>query len=156
MRTRPRRLSVTPRNKERAALGHCLTRAADRIGPIEILDGILEWIRGDGPWLPEGFPRRARDQVRPGEDRMRFPHLPPELAQCIEWKRLSNAARQSAQDLPVFARLTRRKHRPARQLPPTLGVDVSPVLLGVGGSRQDDIGAPRAAVAMMPLIDDKS
>src|SRR3546814_12916131 len=37
-------------------------------------------------------------------------------------------------------------------LHPTLGVDVEPVLLGVGGTRQHDVGAVCALVAMMALI----
>src|SRR5258707_15876727 len=104
MRPRPQRGMVPPCQKELAALCHCRAGPADRGGPVEILDRVLEWVRSDRSRLSEGIPARAGRQIRLGEDRIRFPHLPPELAQCIEWKRLSDAARQSAQDLPVFAR----------------------------------------------------
>ena len=60
---------------------------------------------------------------------------------------------ERAQDLPVLARLARRIDRRQAALHPPLGVHVGAVLLGIGRARQDHVGARRAAIAVVALID---
>ena len=79
-----------------------------------------------------------------------------EVAQRVERQRATELTGQGTQDRPVLSRLAGREHRAARKLDATLGIYVSPVLFGIGGGRQYDVGPAGAAVAVMPLIDHKS
>src|SRR5258708_5291519 len=78
-----------------------------------------------------------------------------QLGQAVERQGAVERLRQRAQNRPVLARLARRKDRELGGLGAALGVDVGGVLLGVGRPRQDDVGAVRAGVAVMALIDDE-
>ena len=62
---------------------------------------------------------------------------------------------ERAENLPVLARLAGWEHGEASQLHPAFGVDVGGVLLGVGGTRQDHVGARRPGVAVVALVDDE-
>ena len=73
----------------------------------------------------------------------------------IEGQLLAEHVGQRAQDRPVLARVARREAGARRHLHPALGVDVDAGLLGVGGARQDHVGAVRAGVAMRADIDDE-
>ena len=86
---------------------------------------------------------------------MLLPHLAAQIAQRIERQRTADGTGQGAHDLPVLARLSGREHCAPRQLHATLCVDVGAVLLGVGGARQDNIGATGATVAVMALVNHK-
>src|SRR3546814_14792140 len=54
-----------------------------------------------------------------------------------------------------LARLALREAGQARELHAALGVHVGGVLLGIGGARQDDVGAVRAGIAVVALVDDE-
>ena len=75
--------------------------------------------------------------------------------QRIEGQLGAERVGERAQDRPVLARVARREHRALGELRPALGVDVDAGLLGIGGARQDDVGAMRAAIAMRAEIDDE-
>ena len=68
---------------------------------------------------------------------------------------LAEHVRQRPQDRPVLAGLARREAGAVGHLHAAFGVDVGARLLGVGGGRQDDVGAVRAGVAMRADIDDE-
>src|SRR3546814_510769 len=55
-----------------------------------------------------------------------------------------------------LARLALREAGQARELHAALGVHVGGVLLGIGGARQDDVGAVRAGIAGVALVADHS
>ena len=63
-------------------------------------------------------------------------------------RRRAERVGQRAQDRPVLAGLARREGGAVGHLHPALGVHVEAGLLGVGGARQDHVGAVRAAVAV--------
>ena len=66
---------------------------------------------------------------------------------------LAEHIRQGTQDRPIFTRITGREVGTVRALHAAFRVHVSAVLLGVGSTRQNDVGAMGAAVAMMALVD---
>ncbi len=78
-----------------------------------------------------------------------------QIAQRVERQWSADRAGHGAQDLPVLARLSGRKHCAPRQLHAALGVDVGAVLFGVGGAWQDDVGSSGATVAVMALVNNK-
>ena len=79
--------------------------------------------------------------------------LGPQLVQQVVGQPGAQPLGERAQYGPVLPRLALREHRPLAPLHPALGVDVEPVLLGVGRARQDDVGTVRAGVAMRAEID---
>ena len=64
-------------------------------------------------------------------------------------------AGKRADDGPVLACLARREGRAGGILHAPLGIQIDAVLLGIGSTRQDDVGDMRAGIAVMPLIDGK-
>ena len=60
---------------------------------------------------------------------------------------------ERAQDRPVLAGLAGRIDRAEAALHAALGVDVGAGLFGIGRAGQDHVGAARAGVAMMALVD---
>src|SRR5689334_12595472 len=141
MGTGPRRGRVLPCYKEFAAARHRLAAAADRIGLVKIVDRICERTGSDRPRLPKRRPRGPRHQIRGGQYRMLLPHLAAQLALRIERQWTADCAGQGAHYLPILPRLSGWEDRASRQLHAAFSIDVGAVLLGVGGARQDDIGA---------------
>ena len=70
-------------------------------------------------------------------------------------QRVADHLAERAQDLPVLARLAGRIDGEQATLHAAFGVDVGAVLFGVGGARQDHVGARGAGVAVMALIHHK-
>src|SRR3546814_722653 len=135
------------------ALGHRRRSPADRIGHVEVLDRRRERRLDEAAaGIAERSPRRRlygvdrRERLMPGHQR------PAELGVAVERQRVADRLGQRPQDLPVLARLAEREAGGEALLHPTLGVDVEPVLFGIGGARQHDVGTVRALVAMMALI----
>src|SRR5215472_7125232 len=151
----PRRALEPACDEELAAPCHRLAGAADWIGPVEIRDRIFERSRAHRAGFAESRPRGPRHDIGLGEHGMRIPHATAPLAQSIEWQGTADGLRQSPQNLPVLACLTWREYRAPGELHAAFRIYISAVLLGVGGSRQDDIGAARSAVAVMPLVNHK-
>ena len=83
------------------------------------------------------------------EMRMRLEHRRAQLrASELIGQRCAEHVRQRAQDRPVLARVARREARAVGHLHAAFGVDVDAGFFRIGGARQDDVGAMRAAVAM--------
>src|SRR3546814_9059580 len=60
-----------------------------------------------------------------------------------------------ADNRPILTRLPRRENSSLAKLHAAFGIDVDTILFRVGGARQNDIGAMRAGIAVMALIDDE-
>ena len=153
-RSAPARRAAPPNSL--AALRHRRAGAADRVGPVEIGDRIGERRRIDRPALAKTRPTRPARSGRSGR--------------TSDARRASAGATRPANRTAAAcrARPTARAGSPSPRAPrpagtprarpscdAPLGVDVGGVLLGIGGAGQHDIGARRAAVAVMALIDHK-
>ncbi|MBA7473631.1 hypothetical protein ES707_08972 [subsurface metagenome] len=79
----------------------------------------------------------------------------PQLRQRVEGQLAAEHIRKCADDRPSLARLARRKGGTISHLRPALGVDVDAALFGIGRTRQDHVGAMRAAVAMGADVNDE-
>src|SRR5205807_5939066 len=90
-----------------------------------------------------------------GEDRVFLPHAVAQLEDRVVTEGMAYGIGQHTNNPPILARFAGREHGTARQLDASLGVDVGAVLFGVGGSRQHNVGALRATVAVMPLVNHK-
>ena len=88
--------------------------------------------------------------------RRRLVHGAAQFIEIVPGQRRAERIRQGAEDRPVLAGLARREGRALGHLRPALGVDVGHLLFGVGGTRQDDVGAMRAGIAMGAHVDDES
>ena len=99
---------------------------------------------------------RARRVVDLAEGRMVGEQLGAQLRRACRTAasrpRRSESARRIAQS---SLRLALGEDRALAALHPALGVDVEAGLLGVGGARQDDVGAVRAAIAVGAEVDDE-
>ncbi len=97
----------------------------------------------------------ARQEALASEHRVGLLHPPAQRRQIVIGQRPAHDLAQRADDAPILARLAGRMHglRPALHAP--LGVHIGAGLLGIGGARQNQVGARRAAIAMMSLIDDE-
>ena len=128
---------------QRAALGHDRRGARDRVGPVEVVDRARE--RRAARACPCGrtsatAPARSRP-ARPAAgaiSTMRRAHL----AQACRAARCGRAPRESARRIFQSSLASPGGNTASRRaLRPALGVDVGRVLLGVGGARQDHVGA---------------
>ena len=79
----------------------------------------------------------------------------PQASERVEGQRFIEHGRQRAQNRPVFARIARREGGAFRHLHAAFGVDVEAGFFRIGGARQDDVGAVRAAIAMGADIHDE-
>src|SRR5260221_9507988 len=136
-----------------AAFRHRRRGAADRIGLIEIGDRIGERRRRDRAGTAELAPWRRRHRVDGGEMRIGIDEVAAQLGKRIVRQFAAERVRQGAQDRPVLARVARREDGAARRLDAAFEIDVDAVLLAIGGTGQDDIGAPRSGIAVLALID---
>ena len=99
---------------------------------------------------------RARRVVDMTEGRMIGDHLRAQMRQRVIRQRLAEHAGERTQDGPVFLGVALRERGAAAVLDAALGVDPGRVFFGVGGARQDDVGAVRARVAVRAEIDDRA
>ena len=96
-------------------------------------------------------PRRSRAKMR-----MRREQRCAQLRRACRTAACCPAPRDSARRIAQSSRASPGgKTARSAMLHAAFGVDVGAVLLGVGGARQDHVGAVRAAVAVVPLIDDE-
>ena len=141
----------SPRRRQGRAFGHDRGGAGDRVGEVEVAHGGRERRRrrsgpAAGSRATAGVGRR--DLVERGEVRVRRVERG---AQCCSesngsvWPSTSDSARRIAQSSRASpgGKLARLAH-----LHPALRVHIGAGLLGIGGARQDHVGAMRAAVAV--------
>ena len=81
--------------------------------------------------------------------------LGAQLVQGVVGQLGAQAFGEGPQDRPVLLGLALGEDGALAQLHPALGVDVEAGLLGIGGARQDHVGAVRAGVAVGAQIDDE-
>src|SRR3546814_16220094 len=79
-----------------------------------------------------------------------------DLAQIVIGQLVADGVRQRADDRPVVAGIARRRGGAATELDAALGIHPGGILLGIGGARQDDVGAPGAGIAMAARLDPDS
>ena len=135
------------------ALRHGARRAADGIGHVVVLHWIVESAGGNRARRAESCPLRRLRLIDLSEDRVHFREARTHLLERVIRQCLAEHFRQRTNDRPILAGITRREHRAQSFLHAAFGVDVGAVFFGVGRTRQDDVGAMRAAVAVMALVD---
>ena len=145
------------RRKHRGTFSHSLARPSDRVGqPVAI-----------EPRREDRITAYARIKIR----RRRFCHLDradgaenliilnqrlTQRKEVIIRQRLTDDLAERPQDRPVLARFAKGEIGAHRHLYATFGIGEDTGFLGVGRPRQDDIGTPRAGIAVMALIDHES
>ena len=82
-------------------------------------------------------------------------HRATQFGKRVIGKLRAQVVGERAQDRPILARLAGRKRRTFRELRTTLGIDVNRGLFRVGRTRQDDVGAVGATVAVASDINDE-
>src|SRR3546814_8681805 len=78
------------------------------------------------------------------------------LSEVVVRQRLAEHRREGANDSPVFTRFSRRESSALAALDAAFGIGIEAVFFGIGSTRQNDVGAMRALVAMRALIDHES
>ncbi len=147
---------AAPTQERFRALRHGRGGAADRIGHVEVRrSASANGVGVDGPGRARTRPTSpARPASRRCEARADLDQASAQLDRCCRRAAACPARRTSARTIFQSSRASPGgKARQRRLLHAALGVDVGGVLLGVGGARQDHIGAMGAGIAVMALID---
>lgn len=135
------------------ALRHRWRSAANRVGEIKIFDRQFEGIGAHRPFRPERCPGRGFNHAKLVPRHADITdHLGLQLRLRVIGQINPQHRRERANNFPVLTRFTGRKCRLSCQLRSPFSIHIERGLFGIGRTGENDIGAVRATVTMMPLI----